>query len=27
VVEHAIEHGADGGHVAQQFSPVFHRTI
>jgi hypothetical protein len=27
VVQQAVEHGADGGHIAQQFSPVFDRTI
>ena len=27
VVQQAVEHGADGGCVAQQFAPVFHRTV
>jgi len=27
VVEHAIEHRTDGGHVAQEFPPVFHRPV
>jgi hypothetical protein len=26
-MQQAIEHGADGGHIAEQFAPVFHRTI
>src|SRR5216683_4817821 len=27
VVQQAVEHGAHGGRVAQQFAPVFHRTV
>jgi hypothetical protein len=27
VVQQAVEHGADGGRIAQQFAPVFHRSI
>jgi hypothetical protein len=27
VVEQAVKHSADGGRVAQQFAPVFHRTV
>ena len=27
VMEEAVEHGGNGGHIAQQFSPVFDRSI
>jgi len=27
VVQKTIQHGGDGGTVAEQFSPVFHRSI
>jgi hypothetical protein len=27
VVEQTIQHRADGGDIAEQFSPVFNRTI
>jgi hypothetical protein len=27
VMKQAIEHGADGGHIGQQFAPVFHGTV
>src|SRR5438105_6450991 len=27
VVQQAVEHGADGGRVSQQFAPVFHRAV
>ena len=27
MVEQAVEHGGDGGAVAEQFSPVFHRAV
>src|ERR1700693_1958775 len=27
VMEQTVEHGADRGDIAQQFAPVFHRTV
>ena len=27
VVQRAVEHGGDGGAVAEQFSPVFHGAV
>ena len=27
VMQHAIEHRGDRGHIAQQFAPVFHGTV
>jgi hypothetical protein len=27
VVEEAVEHGGDGGTIAEQFSPVLNRTV
>jgi len=26
-MEKAVEHGADGGNIAEQFAPVLYRTI
>jgi hypothetical protein len=27
VMQQAIEHGTGGGHIAEQFAPMFHRAI
>jgi hypothetical protein len=27
VMQNAVEHGGNGGHISQQFAPVLHRAI